>query len=107
MNIGNGRNDETIGSFRMEVLSERLNINRVLLCRWMLWLHVRLMNRSIVVLCCVSRMLELSFMDVVKMMLCRGIVCSYPYCCCYSYLCCCLVSIVMVRVRVANSSSGN
>ena len=44
LNIGNGKNDETIGSFRMEVLSERLNINQVLLCSWMFWLHVRLVN---------------------------------------------------------------
>ena len=58
----------------------------------------------VVVLCCVSRMLELSFMEVVKTMLCCGTVCSYPCCSC---ICCCLVSMVMVRVRVASSLLGN
>ena len=55
LNIGNGRDYETIGSFRMWVFNERLNINQVLRCSWMLWLRVRLMNSSIVVLCCVSK----------------------------------------------------
>ena len=49
LNLGNSRNDETIGSFRTEVLSERLNINQILLCRWIFWLHVRLVNRGILV----------------------------------------------------------
>ena len=44
-------------------------------------------------------------MDVVKTMLYRGTVCSYSCCCCFRP-CGCLVSIVMVRVRVADSYVG-
>ena len=40
-----------------------LDINQVLRCSWMLWLRVRLMNRSIVVFCCVSRMLVFRFCE--------------------------------------------